>query len=92
MYSIYDVKAQSYGVPFFSPTDGLAIRSFSQLCQDSNSTVFSYPEDFTLYRLGEIDLVTGEVSGNDRIVYVVSAVAVLNVAEAGEPADASPRD
>lgn len=59
IYSVRDEAAQSFGVPFFCPTESVGIRSFSMLVKDPQSTVFACPSDYTLYYLGEIDLATG---------------------------------
>ncbi|UOK21021.1 nonstructural protein [Chifec microvirus UA13_18] len=91
-FAIYDVKAESYGIPFFAATNGLAVRSFMQLCEDSNSMVFKYPEDFTLYCIGEIDLFNGDFVLTAKPVYILNGATALNVADAGAPAEASPRD
>jgi len=89
MYSIYDVKAAAYGVPFFTPTDGLAIRSFQNLVEDSNSMVFRYPEDFTLYCLGDIDLNSALITADVTPRFVISASSIIAVADDGVPAEAS---
>lgn len=53
VYSIYDLKTEAFGTPFFSVNDAVARRSFMQLRADPNSTVFGFPEDFKLFHLGE---------------------------------------
>jgi len=90
-YATYDVKAESYGIPFFAATNGLAVRSFVQLCEDNNSMVSKYPEDFTLYRLGFVDLFNGDFVLEPKPLYLLNATTALNVADAGAPAEASER-
>jgi len=58
-YSLFDVKAAVYGVPFFMHTRGLAIRAFTDLVNDPKSTPYKYPADFTLFEVGEFDDVNG---------------------------------
>lgn len=55
MYAIYDSKAESYGTPFFMPTRGMAIRAFSDLARDPNSSVSKHLTDFTLFEIGFFD-------------------------------------
>lgn len=64
MYSIFDVKADVYNVPFFAPTNGVAIRQFSDLANDAQSSIARHPEDFKLCCVGEFD------DGNATIVPV----------------------
>jgi hypothetical protein len=61
MYAVYDVKAQMYSHPHFLQSDGVAIRSFSQVCEDENSQFNKYPSDFSLYFIGSFDVESGEV-------------------------------
>lgn len=53
VYSIYDVKAQTYGNIFISTTDGLALRLVRQIIEfGGNPDYARYSEDFALYCLG----------------------------------------
>lgn len=63
VYSVFDSKAAVYGTPFFQVNDMVAMRSFSQLANDSNSSVNRFPEDYTLYLIGYYDDSVGEVKG-----------------------------
>jgi len=61
MYSVYDEKAQAFSPPFFLHADGMATRAFSD-CVNAPSHHFSkHPYDYTLFRLGEFDDLTGTV-------------------------------
>lgn len=53
IYATFDEKVKAFSNPFFLPTNGAAIRAFSDLAKDKNTTVGAHPEDFTLYQLGE---------------------------------------
>lgn len=55
IFSVYDAKAEAYMTPFFLQTKGQAIRGFMDLVSDKNTNVAKYPEDFTLFELGEYD-------------------------------------
>lgn len=53
IYSVYDEKVKSFGTPFYKPTNPSAIRDFSDLAKDQNTSIGRHPEDYTLYQLGE---------------------------------------
>lgn len=55
MFSVYDSKAQVFGTPFCFGTVGLALRAFTDLAKDPQSTVSRYPMDFCLFQVGEFD-------------------------------------
>lgn len=52
IYSIFDTASGLYSRPFFTQSDGEAIRSFTDLSSDAKHPVGMHPEDYTLYRLG----------------------------------------
>lgn len=54
-FAVYDSKALCYGVPFFSPQVGSAVRSFSDACKDVNTSLNKHPGDYQLYEIGEFD-------------------------------------
>lgn len=60
VFAVYDVKAEMYGVPFMLKTKADAVRGFSDLASDKNTTVGRHPGDFKLQGLGTWDDVTGE--------------------------------
>lgn len=65
IYSIYDSAAKAYATPFFMQNDGLAIRAFqSNVNSNEENNISKYPDQFTLFRVGEYDdengLITSE--------------------------------
>jgi hypothetical protein len=62
MYSIYDVKAEAFFPPFYTETEGLALRMIMETLSDPNSNLSKYPADFTLFYLGEFDDNTAEIT------------------------------
>lgn len=54
-FSVFDTKAQAYGVPFFMPTVGSAIRAFTDLVNDNRSAVNRHPSDYLLFHIGDFD-------------------------------------
>jgi len=62
LYSIYDLKSQSFGHPFSALSDELALRAFSGSVNSSPGNLMAdSPEDFTLYHVGEMDDETGSI-------------------------------
>lgn len=55
MFAVFDVKSDSFSVPFFKGTVGQALRDFADLANNRDSTVGRHPEDFKLVFLGEFD-------------------------------------
>ena len=62
IFSVWDAKTEAYMQPFFSPTIGSGIRSFSDACQDPNSMLYKHPGDFSLQCVGEFDDATGTLT------------------------------
>ena len=60
--SIRDSAADAYGRPFFLPSVGVAIRSFTDEVNRSaeDNQIYQQPEDFDLFELGEFDDATGK--------------------------------
>lgn len=54
-FSVFDLKADVYGVPFFMPSVGVARRTFFDLVKDQSTTISKHPEDFALFHVGEFD-------------------------------------
>ena len=77
IFSVYDSKAEVFGKPFFSGTKGLALRSFTEISNDSASEIGKYPADFTLFELGEYDDSNGSF-GNIRNVSLKDIMKKLN--------------
>lgn len=67
-YCIYDSAAQAFNTPFFQQNDGLAIRAFQGLVNaDDKNNVSEYPEQFTLFKIGEYDDQDGKIKGTDPV-------------------------
>lgn len=62
IYAVLDVKAQIYSQPHFMQTNGVAIRSFATACEDTNTQFNKYPEDYSLYEIGNYNVETAELS------------------------------
>jgi len=55
IYTVRDSKTEAYLQPFFCLTRGQALRSFTEVCKDTNHNIGKYPEDFALFELGTYD-------------------------------------
>lgn len=55
--SIRDRAAETFGTPYFVPTEALAVRSFSQEVNRvaENNPLFNHADDFELYVVGTFD-------------------------------------
>ncbi|AXH77656.1 MAG: nonstructural protein [Microviridae sp.] len=60
MFSVFDIKAEAFMVPWFMPAQGQAVRAFSDLVEDRNSMVGKHPGDYKLVYIGEFDDSNGE--------------------------------
>lgn len=64
LYALYDVKAETYGLPLDFDNDVQAVRITIQMVQrNPNIQPSQYREDFRLKRIGEYDSETGIVEG-----------------------------
>lgn len=78
-YSVFDTKALQYNLPFFCPTDGAAVRLFSDLVNDHNTSVGRHPSDYVLYCIGMYDDGRGELLAHVPLRHVIDAVALVKV-------------
>lgn len=60
VFSVYDVGVEAYMNPFFMRSRGEALRAFSNLCNDPQTSMFKNPEDYTLFELASYDDSTGK--------------------------------
>lgn len=54
LYSIYDSKAEQFSPPQVYHNDMLALRAFEGIVNDDKMLIKKYPEDFSIYYLGNI--------------------------------------
>ncbi len=66
IYSIFDQASGLYSRPYFTQSDGEAIRSFSDIATDAKHPVGMHPADYTLFRLGIFDDCTGKLIDEDN--------------------------
>lgn len=61
VYAIYDRAVEAYGQPFFVKSQGQAVRSFKDECENKESQFNKHPNDYDLYHIGEYNEETGEL-------------------------------
>lgn len=66
LYSIYDDKAEQFSPPQVYHNDMLALRAFQGIVNDDKMLIKKYPEDFSLYYVGNI----GDSDGRYYIEYL----------------------
>ena len=54
LYSIYDSKAEQFSPPQVYHNDMLALRGFESIVNDDKMLIKKYPEDFSLYYVGDL--------------------------------------
>lgn len=62
VYAIHDAAINAYSQPFYSHTNGSALRAFSDHVNDANSGPNKHPQDYSLFHLGTFDDQTGALS------------------------------
>ena len=63
MFTLHDRKAELYNQPFYAPTDGAACRMIEDTINaNEKGDLAAHPEDFVLYRVGQFNADTGEVT------------------------------
>lgn len=80
-YSIFDTKALNYHAPFFMNTNGQAVRAFSDLANDLNTTVGRHPADYILYCVGTFDDATAELTALAPREHVIDAINLVHISQ-----------
>jgi len=76
-FSIYDIKAEAYLQPFFSPNKAVALRQFGQAANDENTDFHKHAADYTLFEIGEWDEITGILSSTDAKIPLGTAIEFI---------------
>lgn len=76
-YTVFDNKTLTYSPPFFQPAHGAAVRMFSDLAQDTNTTIGRHPTDYALFCIGVFDDQTGFIKALDQREHIVDAMSLL---------------
>lgn len=87
VYSIYDVKGEIYGNPFYAPNRGLGIRIFAEIAQDGRTTLCRFPDDFVLFEIGEFENTACSFTLLAAPIRIGSARDLSKVAPMSQPVD-----
>lgn len=68
IYGIFDKKSERFDTPFFAYSDLFAERRFRLMLAEKNSVLNTWPDEFVLFRLGEVDLITGMIKDKKALV------------------------
>lgn len=86
IYSLYDSRSASYSDPLIFVNDAVAIRAYdnhaSRLKNESNSnppTWFTYPADFTLYKIGKYNFDRPDLSQPIEVTKPVSVIKLSSI-------------
>lgn len=60
--AVRDSALDAFDRPFFTPSIGVAVRSFGDEIKRPDSPMHKHPEDFELWHLGEYDDTTGRIA------------------------------
>jgi len=78
LFAVRDVKADTFGAPMAIPTEGLAVRSFTEAVLAPNSDLAKYKEDYMLYEIGTYEPNCGLVTALPVPRFIVSASSVYD--------------
>lgn len=84
LYSIYDLKAQTYAPPFVARNDEVAVRMILEACRDARIPLAQYPADFQLRVVASWDDEKAVVA--DELAYPLVLSSVEELIQAITPA------
>lgn len=84
VYAIRDQKADCFQGLHSALSDAEAIRQLAMVLQTDKLQLSLFPEDFSLYMVGEFNLKSGTIIPLDVPMYVISAVDAKKMLNKGE--------
>jgi len=78
IYSVFDEAAKAFGTPFFMQNEMMASRAFSDLANDTNSTVNKHPADYKLYKIGSFNDETASLESAEVPELIAHASHAVN--------------
>lgn len=61
-YTLFDAQLQAYAQPFFSQTNGSALRAFADHVNEPGTGPNKHPEDYSLWHIGTFDDQEGRIT------------------------------
>lgn len=78
VFVLRDSKSETYLPPFYQKSHGEAERTLRTWCENKESMVGKYPEDFDLFFLGEWDDLDGKFETVGSPQHMMKALHVLS--------------
>lgn len=75
IFAVYDSKVSAYSLPYFARSRGEGIRMFTTTVSDPNTSLYKYPEDYSLMEIGVY---------NDELGAIVGTTGPVNLGLASE--------
>lgn len=73
LYCVRDKVADAFIPPFLLPTDGMAVREFTHACQLPDHKFGIHADDYSLFKVGSFDDVTGVVTAFVEPLFLIAA-------------------
>lgn len=67
IFTVYDDKAKAYLPPFFMHRAAMAIRTFTDACNDESHQFGKNPADYTLFEIGVYDDETATIKNHNSL-------------------------
>ena len=80
LFSVFDAKAAAFNAPFTAPSFGVAERNFHTEVTNTDSFINKYPEDYSLFVIGEMDTDTGMLTSRPPEAIVTASSLLTKVA------------
>ena len=78
IFTVFDAKAENFGMPIFFPQKAAAMRAFQDQVQQEGTLLNKHPEDFTLFEVGYFESDTAEVTKLEPKVALASGLDYIN--------------
>lgn len=79
IFTVYDNKSKTFCTPFFAENISTAIRSFRYAANHNDTDIGRYPEDFSLYQLGNFDNSNGSIELLKEPFLIAQAFGLIEV-------------
>lgn len=84
VFTVFDSAAKRYLEPFFAPTVEVALRMFRTIVNTPEHQFSKYPEDYTLFVIGEFDQETAELVKYQEVRSLGVALTYVDASRAPE--------
>lgn len=92
IYVIYDLVSKLYMTnPFFLMNDNAAKRVFQNMADNTDTIIYTNPQDYDLFHIGYYNVESGEVTGIQREL-VMKGVNLLTAYERQQAADQAQKE